>query len=386
MKKLLPLMMTAIVLWLSACGAGDTASVEYVTLLTQEEAIERQLPEYTAEDSATEEYTPEIETSYELEESTPIITPDSSTEEEPPESTPLLITEEGIVWIVPPTFEYDRISYCSQCGFIDSQRRIIDPITGEWEGLYGGHGGGGGFSGFVYDRERHLFGEPLYGSGYDGWHLGMHPFDEAVAKFGYYGLNLNQGFFIVQAVDSTMRHYWGDDSWSLERGAFLSLFAVMYNGEFVTDFIFDDGFEWWNYDWIEGYSSVAAMSLDGMWGTVCSYGNVQIPFIFEYMRSFGGDRALAVYEGKQGLIDRYGNILVPFLFDEIYHFGLGRHPLWLVAVHNGRHGLIDESGNTVIPFLFDHLFGIDSNTAFAKYDGLYGIIDIHQTIANAVQQ
>jgi len=51
----------------------------------------------------------------------------------------------------------------------------------------------------------------------------------------------------------------------------------------------------------------------------------------------------------------------------------------LVAIYNGKHGLIDETGETVIPFLFDHLFNINGATAFAMYNGLYGIIDVWQT-------
>ena len=43
--------------------------------------------------------------------------------------------------------------------------------------------------------------------------------------------------------------------------------------------------------------------------------------------------------------------------------------------------MIDEVGNTVIPFLFDHLFDIDGYTAFAMYNGRYGIIDVRQTEA-----
>jgi len=205
------------------------------------------------------------------------------------------------------------------------------------------------------------------------------------------------GLVVVQAIDSTKRVYWDDwiywdadtllgQAWYSTDDAFLGVFAVMYNGVFVTDFIFNDGFVWPVDDWIESDADTAAMNLEGMWGTIDNHGNVSIPFVFNHMRRFDGDRAVAVYDGKHGLIDRYGNTLVPFLFDEIYHFGEGWNTAWLVTVYNDKHGLIDESGDTIIPFLFDHLFDIDGNTAFAKYDGLYGIIDIHQTIAHTAQE
>ena len=385
MRKLL--LIAILLLIATGCGAVVTTVEEHEIHQTIEYTTEEPQQENVANEGVNE-----IEILREPEEALPTVEPELFTEETP-EPTPLLITEEGIVWIVPPIFEYDHISYCSQCGFIDSQRRIINPATGEWEG-WGGHGGGDWFSGFVYDLEYHLFGMPRLSYEYDGMSIGMHPISEYLTLFG------SPGLVIVQAVDSTNRVYWdsrvywifGDETellgqaWNLTDDAFLGVFAVMYNGEFITDFIFDDGFVWWEYYRGEHIAGVVAMSLDGVWGTIDRYGNVSIPFIFNHMSYFDRSRALAIYEGKQGLIDRHGNVLVPFLFDEIYHFGPGWQTSWLAAISNGRHGLIDESGNTVIPFLFDHLFDICGNTAFAKYYGLYGIIDIHQTIKHTAQQ
>jgi len=357
--------------------------VEDITPPAQEEPTDESFQE-----DATEE-------PYEPEETPPMAEPEPPTEETF-EPTPPLITDEGIVWIAPPIHEHDAIIYCGHCGiFVNSQRQIISTATGELLNDWGdGHGIGGFFLEIIYDPERHLLGEPHFGGGYDREFLGMYPFDEAFAQFESHGINLH-GLYIVQAVDSTKRRSTGSglrsnderiEFWTLTDDAFLGDFAVMYNGEFITDFIFDEGFVWPKDDRIESDADTVAMSLEGMWGTIDNYGNVSIPFIFNHMRRFDGDRAVAVYEGNWGLIDRYGNILVPFLFDEIYHFGTGWCRYWIVAVYNGKHGLIDKSGNIVIPFFFDHIFGINGNTAFAKYDGLYGIIDIHQTIAHTAQQ
>ncbi|MCL2360447.1 MAG: sel1 repeat family protein [Defluviitaleaceae bacterium] len=137
----------------------------------------------------------------------------------------------------------------------------------------------------------------------------------------YCGLN------IVQAVDSTKRNYW--DNWTYRDGnryydwyltddAFHGKFALMYNGEFITDFIFDGGLY---PGWIQRNDlwrfNAAPMSLNGMWGTLDKHGNILAPFMFERINYFDNSRAIAVYDSRHGLIDRYGNTLVPFLFDDI---------------------------------------------------------------------
>jgi len=154
--------------------------------------------------------------------------PEPQTEEIIESSLPL-ITEEGIVWLVPPTLEHDHISFCGQGGFIDSERRIICPVTGTLTDGWCGHGGGPRDSVFVYDLERNLFGEPMYHpGGYGRALLGMHPIDEALSWFGLRGLN------VVQAVDSSKRNYrawaWGEEPlymWYLTDDAFPQRFHIV---------------------------------------------------------------------------------------------------------------------------------------------------------------
>ena len=45
-------------------------------------------------------------------------------------------------------------------------------------------------------------------------------------------------------------------------------------------------------------------------------------------------------------------------------------------------GFIDINGNVAIPFLFEHIVRIDDDSAFARYNGRYGILNIPLTIAN----
>jgi len=328
--------------------------------------------------------------------------PDVSYSEEIEEPATPLITEEGIVWLVPPALEHDIISFCGHCeGFIDSQHREICTETGILLREWGGHGGGTIPPVFVYDPVCHLFGEPMVQPGYGRDMIGMFPFYEAWERFGvdfgrgidvdsWHGLG---GLNIVQAVDSTNRNYFDfyvhisrDErlqAWYLTDDAFLGEFAVIYNGEFITDFIFDDGLRLSRVQWFSVlHFDGIAMSLNGKWGIVDSYGNEIAPFVFDQINFFDNNRAIAVYNNRHGLIDRYGNTLVPFLFDHIYHTGIGRTPYRIAAVYNGKHGIIDETGDIVIPFMFDHIVSIDYYTAFAMYNGRYGILDLRQTEKN----
>ena len=49
-------------------------------------------------------------------------------------------------------------------------------------------------------------------------------------------------------------------------------------------------------------------------------------------------------------------------------------------------GLIDRNGDTVLPFIFEHLMRICEDTAFAKYNGAYGIIDLTRTVPSPTSE
>jgi len=389
-------------LWMfSACAGESVVLTDDTALHTQDEATEGPLqsePDATEAsgtdineyESAEEPTHNEAGAESAAETSVDIIEEAESENEPIPEPSPPLVTEEGIVWLVPPMFEHDYITFCDHCNaFFDSQRRSICSVTGVRLDEFGwGHGTGQVHLALVYDPVLSLFGEPQLSGGYNRSYVGMHPFDEASDIFGTF-----DGWFgIIQAVDSTrrnsMENWWYIDGerfyhWYLTEDAFLGKFAIISNGVFTTDFIFDGGFvPGWICCCYEGLFNAAVVSIDGEWGVVDNYGNPLTPFMYDRIYIFDGSRVIAVYNGKHGLIDRYGTIVVPFLFDQIYHFGLGFNPNRIVAVYDGKHGVIDETGNTVIPFLFDHIFDINGTTAFAKYNGKYGIIDVSQTEAN----
>ena len=256
----------------------------------------------------------------------------------------------GIVWIVPPVLKYDSIMLCNVGTFVDSRRRIISTDTGELTGYYcDGHGGPP--PDFVFDRERGLFGQTVYKCPYHGG-VGMIPFDdfeeiieaefaEMMASFaetmsdsaevvehferlmaeGPWYLKHSSGLIAVEAVDSSyyiahQYEYW--DEWRLADDAFLGKFAIMHNREFVTDFIFDDAALWWhNYRFATDLTTGQTEVLD-----------------MEY----------------------------------------------IAVSKNGMWGLVDWYGNVAVDFIFENLVMVCSATAFAKYNGYYGILDITGTI------
>ncbi|MCL2387806.1 MAG: WG repeat-containing protein [Defluviitaleaceae bacterium] len=336
MKKLLAVMVT--IFLLSSCAyEGAEGIVEEIEMPLESETI-------TAETLDTMEL-PEL-----IEESTP-------KEDEAPEAQIFTPDESGFVWRVPPTLEYTRIHFCC-CGmffneWIDGEE--VDPVTGLLIGYnHGGHCGLGIIR-LVYDRERNLFGETGHYWGLHGAD-GMHPFEE-IAERGRLDWAIAGRLNYVQAVDSSRREYWDDDEWfksahghypwQLTSEAFLGSFAVMYNGEFVTDFIFDGGYIYRvgisNYLW-RSSSQIISMRMNGKWGIVDLNGNETAPFIFDRILVIDNQTAIAVYNGNYGLIDFQGNILAPFVFDRIIN--------------------------------------IDTDTVFARYNGKYGILDVRQTYYN----
>jgi len=248
---------------------------------------------------------------FHLNEFEPAIVPETSADTAHPDAP--------LVWIVPPTLAHDTVRLCNAGNFIDSQRRVIDPTTGLLAGtICDGHGGPP--PDFVFDRERALFGQTSYNDAYHG-SVGMYPFGEIEAFIDQWPLMFTDGLIAVQSVDSSLREESVDDYWEgwwLADEAFLGQYAIMYNRQFVTDFVFDNAPPWW------------------------------------HMYRFTTDLTTGQFVAMD---------------------------LDYIAVSlDGQWGLIGQAGEVVLGFMFDHLVMIDEATAFASYDGSYGILDIRQTV------
>lgn len=73
----------------------------------------------------------------------------------------------------------------------------------------------------------------------------------------------------------------------------------------------------------------------------------------------------------------YGNKPVSdFIYDSGEVWGARLFNNIIAVQKNSKWGLIDKDGNIVVPFVLDHAVSIDNTTAFAKYEGKYGILSI----------
>jgi len=305
------MVIAAVVITIAGCAGGDTATsqdvgdapaVAYEVEVSQVQSPRPARPE------------PPVPSEPEPGES-------ESPEPEKPEVEPEIFWTRGteyaytLAWRVLPELEYNTIAQCN-CGWFgaaEGRGQALDRITGLIsDGDYhNGHGGHMSAS-WVFDIERGLFGHP--GEFSDGlpFMVGVHPhheFFESVTDPDLlrilnheWGFENPRRFFSVESVDSSLREdmEWGDEGWRLTEDAFNGRFALMYNMELLTDFIFDEVVQPWS-----------------LTGPV----------------------------------------------------------LW-----NGNWGVINNEGYTVVPFVFEHIILIDERTAFAKYDGAYGILDLRHTL------
>jgi len=243
-------------------------------------------------------------------------------EESKPEPEPEIFWTHGteyvydLAWRVLPMLEFDAISRCTCGRFIigrlydvDWPPDMVDTTTGENLGVYDGAHGMFGMTRWVYDRERGLFGHPG-GLPNPSMTNTFYPLDEFADYYMYdsdwreHFLDDAKWFNSVESVDTSLYDEVDDDRWGFESwltaDAYLGVLALMYDLEFVTDFIFDE--------------------VSPIW----------------------------------------------------YRTGPVR---W-----QGRWGVINREGYTIVPFVFEHIILIDERTAFAKYDGAYGILDLRHTL------
>jgi len=72
------------------------------------------------------------------------------------------------------------------------------------------------------------------------------------------------------------------------------------------------------------------------------------------------------------------NLVTDFVFDETEE---GWRVFGTIAMRVGAYwGFVDRHGEVVVPFVFGHVIHIDERTAFAEYDGGYGILDIGASV------
>jgi len=202
-----------------------------------------------------------------------------------------------LVWKVEPTLEYDFIYHCCFFSTGDHDGEFIDSTTGliiDWsQDLAFGHGPN---LGWVYDPAVSLLGFGGVGDYSGMWLL---PINEWREEFP--NIDEEQGLMIVQAVNSSMRNITEIGNEYLSDDAHSGQFAVMLNGTFITDFIFDGGSI---RDVNVGVlNHTIPMRMGSTWGFIDKDGNVAIPFLFEHIVRIDDDSAFARYNGRYGILN-----------------------------------------------------------------------------------
>ena len=200
----------------------------------------------------------------------------------------------NLVWIVEPNLLHEAVTLC-HCGvFINEYWMIVNRQSGQLTGT--AHFGHGWYMPlYVFDRERSLFGHSGFGQGYFNL-LGVFPAAEAHQRFA----EVRNRLLVVENVDSTLRRHWGARNWDLDHdSAFSGSFAVMFNGQLVTDFVFNDRGRFFGD---RGINAIAVRR-GAFWGLIDQHGNEATPFIFEHIVPIDNNTAFARIGGRYGILD-----------------------------------------------------------------------------------
>ena len=210
-------------------------------------------------------------------------------------------------------------------------------------------------------------------------------------SFGHYTFDEAFQFYPTREINSatgqlTGEHMWGYPplghyTYDIERGLFgQPVYAEEYHFSFGMHPT--DQFPEILYTWFEDISWFTNRQLFPVAGVDSS------------MRRYWGPNHLGIdhgwwlltedaFSGKYAIMDNNNGLqfVTDFVFDWIAADFL--FDMIEVRVNDMYgYGIVDERGEFVIPAIFEHIVIIDENTAFAKYEGRYGILDIRQTAGN----
>ena len=235
---------------------------------------------------------------------------------------PTPMTIDGMVWRVAPTLNYERVWRCD-CGiFLTDGGRELNLITGEAMHPYSG--GHGPFNqDWFYDPVLGLLGHAHFGDGYFAGY-GMHPVNS-----------------FEQSALATLTEWLAEHSTTAQIQAQVQQFAESSIRRMIVQSVdstqrADSG---WNNDW-----------------------HLQHP------NAFLG--RFAIIENRRPIS--------PW-FDAITY---GEGNAMFAAANGDAWQFINHRGVPLFPMQFEHIVLIDSESAFVRHNGRYGILDIHATATN----
>ena len=132
---------------------------------------------------------------------------------------------------------------------------------------------------------------------------------------------------------------------SMEKG---SLFGcINKHGEVQIPFI---------YDWISRFSNnqTTVARLKGQIVFINKYGEIAFENVYSYVDRFIGNLCIVGKEGKKGVINEYGECIIPISFDDIEYDYIGDIQGYIVT-QNGKKGVYGYDGIIKIPAIYDEL-------------------------------
>ena len=207
-----------------------------------------------------------------------------------------LTDNNGIVWLVEPTLDYDDVYYCTRCGYTaNTFIYILDESTGQIAEEHEGHGGPYSQN-WLYDSENGMFG--LYRFGWDE-EITIHSVSDFPIHFSSYSDTLNyvrQVNFndIIMVEDDWENFYKLGDKYENSK------YAISYGSTLLTEFIYDRSD---NMSVSLEYKYAIPVSINGKWGFIDKRGNLIIPLIFDHVATSDGDTAFVKINNKYGIID-----------------------------------------------------------------------------------
>ena len=216
----------------------------------------------------------------------------------------------GIVWIVEPVLEYDSIIVCKNCArnLFDFENDGISEIKSKIEmisfycenSVHVSYAHGYSADIYFYDNAKKIFFIVPFNTDTDEL-LTFHKF----TGFGTpeYEKLLN----VVGKIDSSKiqpdEEIYTPQSFPDLNKKYIGKYAVMYDGKFVTGFIYDYAVKprWYP----PNRSAYIDVIYKGKWGVLNKNGAVVIPFIFDDIEfiDHANTFAFAKYNGKYGILD-----------------------------------------------------------------------------------
>ncbi|NMA94130.1 MAG: hypothetical protein GX975_05655 [Clostridiales bacterium] len=132
-------------------------------------------------------------------------------------------------------------------------------------------------------------------------------------------------------------------------------FSYLYNSYFVEDYF---------------YEGLVLVQKDNKFGFINKNGELAIPFIYDFAKSFSDGMALVEKNGKFGYIDTSGKEVIPCIYDDVSMFSEGL----AIVLKNGKCGYIDKNGKEIVPYIFDNARLFFSGVAWVNKNDRWGII------------